>query len=55
MSGHYSLNTEIGADNELFKAIITLDKKRIKELKASGFSSRSFSTSPCRPSTKSEW
>ena len=38
MTDHYSLLTEIGAADELFKAIITLDKKRVKELKAGGVS-----------------
>ncbi|MDE6733277.1 MAG: leucine-rich repeat domain-containing protein [Oscillospiraceae bacterium] len=36
MTNHYSLQTEFGAEDELFKAIITLDKKRIKKLKAGG-------------------
>lgn len=36
MSGNYSLQTEYGAADELYKAIITLDKKRIKELKEGG-------------------
>lgn len=36
MTDHYSLQTEYGAADELYKAIITLDKKRIKELKANG-------------------
>lgn len=36
MTEHYSLQTEYGAADELFGAIITLDKKHFKELKASG-------------------
>lgn len=36
MTDHYSLQPEIGTDDELFMAIITLDKKRIRELKANG-------------------
>ena len=36
MSEHYSLNTEFGASDELFKAIMTLDKKRFEELKRGG-------------------
>ena len=36
MSAHYSLDTEYGAADELYKAIITLDKKRVEELKADG-------------------
>lgn len=35
---HYSLETEFGAADELYKAIITLDKKRVSELKANGVS-----------------
>ncbi len=33
---HYSLETEFGASDELFKAIITLNKKRVQELKEMG-------------------
>ena len=33
---HYSLETEFGKQDELFAAIITLDKKRVRELKESG-------------------
>lgn len=36
MREHYSLKTEFGKRDELFKAIITLDKKRVRELKKSG-------------------
>lgn len=36
MKEHYSLNTKFGAADELFGAIMTLDKKRVKELKAHG-------------------
>lgn len=36
MEKHYSLQTEYGSADELYKAIITLDKKRLKELKESG-------------------
>lgn len=36
MRENYSLQTEYGSADELYKAIITLDKKRIKELKESG-------------------
>ena len=36
MKKHYSLQTEYGSADELYKAIMTLDKKRIKELKESG-------------------
>ncbi len=35
---HYSLNTQFGAEDELFKAIMTLDKGRVQELKANGAS-----------------
>lgn len=33
---HYSLKTEYGASDILFKAIVTLDKKRVQELKERG-------------------
>lgn len=36
MEGYYSLATDYGAADELFKAIITLNKKRVSELKANG-------------------
>lgn len=36
MREHYSLDTEYGAEDELYKAIITLDTKRVEELKADG-------------------
>lgn len=36
MTEHYSLQNEYGAADELFKAIITLNKKRVSELKANG-------------------
>lgn len=36
MTEHYSLNTEYGAADELYKAIITLDKNRVEVLKADG-------------------
>ena len=36
MTEHYSLQTEYGAADELFAAIITLNKKRVSELKANG-------------------
>lgn len=36
MREHYSLNTEFGAADEFFGAIMTLDKKRVKELRANG-------------------
>ena len=36
MREHYSLGTEYGAADELYRAIITLDKKRVEELKADG-------------------
>lgn len=36
MREHYSLSTEFGAADKLFKAVMTLDKMRVKELKANG-------------------
>ncbi len=36
MMEHYSLDTKFGGADELFKAIMTLDRKRIRELKANG-------------------
>lgn len=38
MTEHYSLQTEYGTADELFGAIVTLDKKRVSELKANGVS-----------------
>ncbi|MDE6728592.1 MAG: hypothetical protein K2J80_11745, partial [Oscillospiraceae bacterium] len=36
MEGYYSLATDYGAEDELFVAIITLNKKRVSELKTNG-------------------